>query len=179
MAERTRCEICNREFKDSDGLAAHNKAKHPERVPKEKKPFLVKKIRNWSIFILIVLVVVLGIYFSITNIKTLPPISAQGHIEDSPPSHIIGEPILEAVQKHMLEHVDGAGRPGIIINYNCKDYKCEDDLIEKLEAFATKYDYVYVAPFKGMDAKIALIKLNKIEVLKEFNNETIEKFILY
>ena len=30
MAERTRCEICNREFKDMGGLAGHNKAKHSE-----------------------------------------------------------------------------------------------------------------------------------------------------
>ena len=77
----------------------------------------------------------------------------------------------------MLEHVDGAGRPGIIINYNCKDYKCEDNLIEKLEAFATKYDYVYVAPFKGMDAKIALTKLGKIEVLEEYDESLIINFI--
>lgn len=30
MAERARCELCNLEFKDADGLAQHQKAKHAE-----------------------------------------------------------------------------------------------------------------------------------------------------
>ena len=38
---------------------------------------------------------------------------------------------------------------------------------ENLESFATEYDYVYVAPFKGMDAKIAVTKLGKIDILEE------------
>ena len=37
-----------------------------------------------------------------------------------------------AIQKHMLEHADGkeGGRGGVIINYNCEDFNCEDGLIE-------------------------------------------------
>ena len=78
----------------------------------------------------------------------------------------------------MLEHADGKGPPGIIINYNCVDYACESDLIEKLEAFAKKYSAnVYVAPFKNMDAKIVLTRLNKIEILESFDENKIEDFI--
>jgi len=62
MAEQTRCEICDRDFKDTDGLAMHNKAKHPEKVLKEKKPLPIKKTRNWLIFIVIIGLVVWGIY---------------------------------------------------------------------------------------------------------------------
>ncbi len=62
MAEKERCEICDRTFKDLDGLTMHNKSKHPEKVPKEKKPLPVKKIRNWGIFIVIVGLIVLGVY---------------------------------------------------------------------------------------------------------------------
>ena len=54
MTGEARCEDCDRTFKDSEGLAAHNKAKHPEKIPKEKKHLPIKKIRNWRIFIVII-----------------------------------------------------------------------------------------------------------------------------
>lgn len=62
MAKKARCEICGRTFKDSEGLVMHNKAKHPEKVSREKKPLLTKKIRNWSIFILVIGLSMWGIY---------------------------------------------------------------------------------------------------------------------
>lgn len=179
MAEKTRCEICDRNFKDIDGLIAHNKAKHPEKIPKERKPLPIKKIRNWSIFIVIIGLIVLGIIWGISSIEKLPPIDMQGHIESNPPSHVLKEPMSLSVQKHMLEHVDGieGGRGGVIINYNCKDYECEQGLIESLESFASEFDYVYVAPFKGMDAKIAITKLGKIDVLEDYDESRIRDFI--
>lgn len=69
MAEKEICEICDRTFKDSDGLAMHNKAKHPEKVPKEKKPLPVKKIRNWTIFIIIIGLIIWGIISLIASIN--------------------------------------------------------------------------------------------------------------
>ncbi len=179
MAERTKCEICNREFKDAGGLAAHYTAKHSELVVKPNKMLPIKKIRNWSLFIIALAVIIFAIVWSISSIERLPPTDMDGHIESNPSSHILKEPMPIAIQKHMLEHAGSIdkGRGGVIINYNCKDYECESDLIGNLEVFATKYKYVYVAPFKGMDAKIALTKLNKREILEEYNNETIEKFI--
>ena len=179
MEEKARCEICNREFKDLDGLAAHNKAKHSESMPRERKSLPVKRIRNWSIFILIFGLIVTGIVWSVSGIEKLPPTDIDGHIESNPSSHVLKEPIPIEIQKHMLEHVGGieGGRGGVVINYNCKDYICGSSLIADLEAFADKYDYVYVAPFKGMDAKIALTKLGKIEVLEEYDESLIINFI--
>jgi len=58
MAEKIRCEICDRNFKDLEGLAMHNKSKHPEKVPKKRKPLPVKKIRNWSIFIVAIVLLI-------------------------------------------------------------------------------------------------------------------------
>src|SRR3989344_2776233 len=152
MAEKTKCEICDRTFKDTDGLAMHNAAKHSEKITNERKPLPIKKIRNWSIFIVIIGLIIVGLVWSISGIERLPPTDMQGHVEKNPASHILKETIPIAVQKHMLEHADGkeGGKGGIIINYNCKDYSCEESLIENLESFATEYDYVYVAPFKGM-----------------------------
>ncbi|MBI4447941.1 DUF3105 domain-containing protein [Candidatus Woesearchaeota archaeon] len=136
-----------------------------------------RKIRNWSIFITIMALVIGGIYLLVSSIKTLPPTDIIGHIEQSPSSHILKEPMPIKMQKHMLEHSDGKGKPGVVINYNCNDYQCEEGLVNNLEGFAKKYDNVYVAPFKNMDAKIALTRYGKIEVLDSFDEQRIEQFI--
>lgn len=179
MAEEIKCEICDRIFKEIDGLVAHNKAKHPEKISEKKNPMPVKKIKNLGIAIIIVGLFIYGIFFLFSNIKTLPPTDILGHVESNPISHVLKEPMPLEIQKHMLEHADGieGGRGGVIINYNCKDYKCEDGLIENLEGFAGDYNYVYVAPLKGMDAKIALTKLNRIEILEDYSEDKIRNFI--
>ena len=180
MAEKARCEICERNFKDEEGLAMHNSAKHSESKTEKKKAKKVniKKIKSWVIWLVILGLVIWGISAMFSGIKVLPPTTMQGHVEQSPSSHIVREPMGLAIQKHMLEHADGTGRPGIIINYNCEDYFCEDGLIEKLEAFAIAYtENIYVAPFKDMDAKIVLTKLNRIEILEEYDQKKIEIFI--
>ncbi len=73
MAEKTKCGICDRIFGNEDGLVAHNKAKHPELIPKERKPLPIKKIRNWTIFIVIIGLIVWGIVALIpeNNVKEL------------------------------------------------------------------------------------------------------------
>ncbi|MCH7850222.1 MAG: hypothetical protein IH845_01115 [Nanoarchaeota archaeon] len=182
MAEKVRCEKCNRNFKNEEGLAMHNHAKHFDEEEVEKKPLITKKIRNWGIFIVIFGVFLFGIVWSFTSISSaqeLPPTTMAGHVEASPPAHVIKKPMGVAVQKHMLEHVDGndGGKGGVIINYNCKDFECEDDLISNLESFAGKFNYVYVAPFKNMPVKIALTKLGFIETYDEYDSIKIETFI--
>lgn len=182
MEEKIKCDICNREFKDVEALNSHNKAKHlgSPIIKKEGKQISSssKKIKNWTIFILIIGVIITGIFLLVSSIKTLPPTDIQGHIEESPSSHILKEQMPIAIQKHMLEHADGSGPPGVVINYNCENYECEEDLIEKLESFVEEYPLnVYVAPFKKMDAKIALTKFEKIEILEEFDEGRIRDFI--
>jgi len=163
MAEKARCEICDRTFKDSDGLAAHNGAKHPEKVKVKKEPINLGKYKGWAIFVIIVIVTIGGIMWMMSLRTILPPTDMVGHIEVNPPAHVLKEPMRIEIHKHMLEHADAieGGRGGSIINYNCIQYDCEAGLIEKLEAFADKYNHVYVAPFKNMDAKIALTRLNR------------------
>jgi len=179
MAEKARCEICDRTFKDADGLDMHNKAKHSEGVEKEKKPVSLGKYKGWIIFGVIVIGLIWGVIWLSSLRTVLPPTDMEGHIEVNPPSHVMTEPMDIRVHKHMLEHADAieGGRPGAIINYNCKDYDCEEGLIENLESFAERYDHVYVAPFKNMDAKIALTKLNRQEILEEYDEERIDVFV--
>ena len=178
--EKIKCKICGKKFGSIEGLEMHNKVKHPLDNKKENKfnRKNLKRIRNWSILFAVVILIIGGISLSFSNSKTLPPTTMQGHIEENPLSHVSREPMDILVQKHMLEHADGSGPPGIIINYNCNDYSCEDGLIENLESFAEKYPTnVYVAPFPNMDAKIALTKLGRIEILEEYDEEMIEDFI--
>ncbi len=179
MEEKPRCEICDRNFKDAEGLDMHNAAKHPKTEKTEKKKIPVKKIRNWGIGLIITVLVVWGIsaMFSGGGL-TLPPTDMQGHVEVSPDSHVLKEPMNILIQKHMLEHADGTGSPGVVINYDCENYDCETGLIENLEAFADTYpENVYVAPFKNMAAKMALTKLNRIETLDEYDKNKIHIFI--
>jgi len=107
----------------------------------------------------------------------LPPTVSQNHSEQSPPSHIVAEPIQDRVQRHMLEHADGGGAPGIIIQYNCDKFACEPDLVEKLTELVNDYpENVYLAP-NNYDGKIILTKLGKLEVLENFDEQFIENFI--
>lgn len=76
-----------------------------------------------------------GIYLGVGSIKIYPPTDLSGHSELIPPSRVLKEPMKIPIQKHMLEHADGNGRPGVVINYNCEDYTCQKELIQKLEAF--------------------------------------------
>lgn len=70
MAEKDRCEICNRNFKSKDALDMHNSAKHSKTKEKSAgkaiklKP---KKIKKYTIFIAVFVLVVVGFYMLIKS----------------------------------------------------------------------------------------------------------------
>lgn len=182
MSNKAECEICGKILSSEDGLASHKRDKHSIEREREKDPVNIKKIKTWSIIIVIVLIIIFGVYWMVqssSNARSLPPTTMQGHIEAVPGSHILKKPMAINIQKHMLEHIDGKEGVGgsTIINYDCRNFECEIGLIEKLENFAIKYDYVYVAPFKNMEVKIALTKLGRIETLDEYDERKIEIFV--
>ncbi len=138
----------------------------------------LKRIGGMAALALVVVALGFGGYRLVTGAKFYPPTDLSGHSEEIPPSHILSEPMPLAIQKHMLEHADGQGPPGIVINYNCEDFPCEPDLIERMTAIAQEYpDRVYLAPFPDMDAKITLTRLGKLEVLDSFDEQRIRAFI--
>ena len=123
------------------------------------------------------LLFVLG-YFWYASREILPPTDIGGHIEENPPSHVLDEPMLITIQKHMLEHADGEGPPGIVINYNCEDFSCPSDLKEKLTEIVNKYpEFVYLAPYPKMSKMIAITKLGKIQTFDSLDVDSIMSFI--
>ena len=107
-----------------------------------------------------------------------PPTDITGHTETSPPAHILDRPMSLSTFKHMLEHADGSGPPGVVISYNCEDYECAPDLVERLRAIAEDYpDFVYLAPFPDMTTKIAVTRRGKQIVLEELDEQRIRDFI--
>lgn len=145
---------------------------------KNKNSDLVNKLRKWGIIVVVVVLVVTGGFFWWTNREVLPPTSSQGHVEESPSSHILDKPMRITIQMHMLEHADGSGPPGVIINYNCKDFKCENDLIDKLAEIASQYpEFVYVAPYPSMTQKIVITREGEIEKFDNFDEKSLISFI--
>lgn len=94
------------------------------------------------------------------------------------------QPIPNELQVHNLE--DG----GVLIQYDCKDCK---NLIKKIEKLAwgylkkakkegkggerSRYGHLIVAPYPGMDTRIALTAWTKIDKLDDFDEARIKRFI--
>lgn len=161
-------------------LPKHERRKRIRKLrrEKEKRSELVSKVRSWVIITLVAVLLIGGIYLWQTNKEILPPTDPTGHIEDKPPAHIMDKPISYQIQKHMLEHADGNGPPGVIINYNCEDFDCEPDTIEKLKKIVESYpDNVYLAPYPRMSAKLVLTRHRRLEKLDKVDEEFIRSFI--
>lgn len=180
-----KCSYCEKKFKTKEALNQHTFAKHTfmssnpaNSTTDPTKKFSKSLARFVPFLVLTILLFSLTFFFAkLINIKTLPPIDTINHVEDIPPLHIMKRPMKIEVQKHMLEHADGFGQPGVIINYDCKNYSCSDNLVQHLENFALKYSFVYVVPWRNMKAKIVLTRLGKRLILDSYDAEKIENFI--
>jgi hypothetical protein len=144
----------------------------------QRRRRLAKKSLAWGVVGLLAAVGAGWLGYSIATAKRLPPTSIADHVEQSPPGHILTTPMPIAIQKHMLEHADGGGRPGVIINYNCVKFRCAEGLVDRLAGMVRAYpEFVYLAPFPDMDVKIAVTRLGKILVLDEVEEARIRAFI--
>ena len=175
------CKDCEKKFASEEGLNSHNRDVHSrnqeDETSKAVDPKKVKTMINWAVFLIIVALLFWGVTALVSG-NSLPPTDQAGHIEQSPSSHVLKSPMDIRIQRHMLEHADGTGSLGVIINYDCQTYDCESGLITNLEAFASKYpEFVYVAPYKKMAAKIAVTRQGKILTLDSYDEEKIDDFI--
>ncbi len=78
------------------------------------------------------------------------------------------EPIPKEMQVHNLE--DG----GVVINYSCQD--CPE-LVERLKAIAGRYDRVVLAPYAGLERRIALTAWGRLDKFDQLDEARIVKFI--
>ena len=96
------------------------------------------------------------------------PATSGPHTDALAPWGVHNEPIEKEMQLHNLE--DG----GVVINYACRD--CPE-LVDQLKAVAGRYDRVVLAPYPGLDRKVALTAWGKIDKFDEFDEGRITKFI--
>ncbi len=79
------------------------------------------------------------------------------------------EPVPNELQVHNLE--DG----GVMVQYDCEE--C-DELVVQLAGVVQRYnDHVILAPYPGMDHRIALTAWNRIDAFDEFDEERVATFI--
>lgn len=96
-----------------------------------------------------------------------PPTSGP-HVTQVARWGIHNEPIAKELQLHNLE--DG----GVVVQYNCKD--C-GELVRKLERIVSPYSHTILAPYPGMDSRIALTAWGRIDKFNEFDEKRIARFI--
>lgn len=167
----------------SDGPAGAGSRRERRQAAKERETERRRRrqLGHWlrrGTLLVLVAVGLVWLGYSFVTAKRLPPTSMAGHTEELPAGHILRTPMRIEVQKHMLEHADGGGPPGVIINYNCQAYRCPAGMIEHLERIARDYPkLVYLAPFPDMDARIAVTRLGEILVLDEVDEGRIREFI--
>ena len=112
--------------------------------------------------------------------KVLPPTSFSiGHSESLPPGQINTAPIPRPVQEHVMERNATHPRGRMLVQYNCVQYQCEPDLVEKLIGIVRDFPpSVYLAPYPTMDAKIALAAPGRLLTLEILDEDQIREFII-
>ena len=77
-----------------------------------------------------------------------------------------------------MERAAGHERGSLLVQYNCVKYQCEPNLVEELTEIVLKFpEYVYLAPYPTMDAKIALAAPGRLLTLDSLDGDKIRKFI--
>ena len=132
-----------------------------------------------AVAVLIIGGVIGGLVYAVATNKNLPPTKlTHPHTEALPPRQINSQPIPRGIQIHIMER-NSTHPPGqMLVQYNCQDYECEPDLIQNLADLVQGYPAsVYLAPYPGMDATIALAAPGRLETLETFDESKIRQFI--
>ena len=132
----------------------------------------------------VVVLAIGGLVFFVTTRTTfgkeLPPTSfTPAHLESLPSQQVNRLPIPRLVQEHVMERDAGHERGSMLVQYNCVEFQCEADLVDRLTEIVLTYPpQVYLAPYPTMDAKIALAAPGKLLTLDALDEERIREFIM-
>ena len=101
--------------------------------------------------------------------NSTPPTSGP-HLGSLAQWGVYEEPVPNELQVHNLE--DG----GVMVQYDCPD-GCPE-LVDQLAEIVEEYDEgVILAPYPGMDSRIALTAWQRIDQFDEFDEERVQRFI--
>jgi len=111
--------------------------------------------------------------------KELPPTGfSPAHLESLPSRQINTRPIPRLEQEHLMERGGEHLKGRMLVQYNCRTYQCEGDLVDRLTEIVEGYpSTVYLAPYPTMDAKIALAAPGRLVTLDAFEEERMKSFI--
>ena len=111
--------------------------------------------------------------------KELPPTGfTAAHLETLPTRQINSQPIPRLAQEHVMERDSGHEKGSMLVQYNCVKYDCEPDLVDRLKEIVLDFpEYVWLAPYPTMDAKIALAAPGRLLLLDALEESKIRKFI--
>jgi Protein of unknown function (DUF3105) len=101
--------------------------------------------------------------------NSVPPTSGP-HLPYIAPWGVHVEPIVNELQVHNLEE------GGVLVQYSCPQ-GCPD-LVASLKAIVLRYNtQVILAPYPGMDSRIALTAWTRVDKLDEVDEKRIVRFI--
>ena len=132
-----------------------------------------------TVMVLVIGGLVLFITTRSTFGKELPPTGfSPAHMEALPSQQINSQPIPRLMQEHVMERDRGHERGSMLVQYNCVDFQCEANLVDRLTEIVLTYPpQVYLAPYPTMDAKIALAAPGKLLTLDALEEDKIRDFI--
>lgn len=139
----------------------------------------VARLKMYSLVGAVVVLLIGGLVVASVRGKTLPPTSfGPGHSEQLPSQQINFSPIPRPIQEHVMERTPGHPPGRMLVQYNCAKYECAPELVQTLESIVAEFPpTVYLAPYPGMDAKIALAAPGRLEILNELDADRIRDFI--
>lgn len=161
------------------GRRARQKEKRAETSRANRRRATRTRLKAYAITAVIGIVLISGLVLVKVRSKTLPPTSfGPGHSEALPPQQINSNPIPRPIQEHLMERTPGHPPGRMLVQYNCVQYECESDLVRNLESIVAAFPpSVYLAPYPGMDAKIALAAPGRLQTLDEFDADRLRSFI--
>src|SRR5712691_9861950 len=191
-AAQARRKVVERATSDADTPApmANRRAKSKEQRPRLRRR--TKRRLAWAAVAVATILVGLGVYqwsarrpgqwvrslgnehLAAADEKHVPynsnPPSSGPHLPYIAPWGIHTEPIVNELQVHNLEE------GGVLIQYNCPQ-GCPD-LVASLKTIVLRYDrQVILAPYPGMDRRIALTAWTRIDKFDELDEKRIVRFI--